>query len=782
MKNVIKTLLLCLFINAAIAGPGNDINLVRYTISGHVKDKANGEDLIGATILVEELKNGTTTNLYGFYSFSLNPGTYNVVFSFVGYNSVKKKIDVQQNQTINIELAPADKTIEEVTVAGERKNVNIVKNEMSTVKMQIHTIRKIPALMGEVDIIKAIQLLPGVQSTSEGGSGFSVRGGSTDQNLIILDEGTVYNASHLMGFFSVFNNDAVKDIKLYKGDIPPSYGGRLSSLLDVRMKDGNAKKFSGTGGIGTISSRLTLEGPIIKDTTSFIISGRRSYADLFLPLASNPELHTIKLFFYDMNAKINHMIDKDNRLYLSGYFGRDVFKNQFAYMSFGNQTYTLRWNHLFSEQVFSNFTLIRSDYDYGLGTPGETANSFLWTSKLRDLGAKVDFVYYLNPENEIRFGASSVHHKIVPGKVKGTSDQSIYGNYEVPSSIGIESGLYAMNEQKIGSMLTLKYGFRYSAFQNVGPGIVYKYDSAYIAIDSAWYRRGDFFKTYHGIEPRAGLVYTLTEQSSVKLNYSRTRQYMQLAQVSNGGTPLDVWFMCSPNVKPQIADQVAIGYFRYFLSDKIETSVEFYYKKMNNTIDFKDHPMVFLNKKMEGEIRTGEAKSYGAEFYIKYTGARLGGWISYTWSVSDRTIKGVNKGKTYLAPFDKTHNIAVVANCDINKRVTLGANFIYATGQVFTPPVQRFEYGNVMGKIYADRNSERMPAYHRLDLSLILKNKEKAGRRWNYDWNFSIYNAYGHKNIWALNFVQDKENPNQTHAEMTYLFSVIPSITFNFNF
>lgn len=775
MKFISSLLLLCTLVSVGFADPTDDSNTKKPSISGNVRDKANGEDLIGATVFVEELKNGTITNLYGFYSLTLNPGTYNIVYSYIGFKPVKKTVNLQKNMVINIELGPDDKTIEEVVVKGEKSNVNVKSNEMSVVKMQMQTIKKIPALMGEVDIIKAIQLLPGVQSTSEGGSGFSVRGGSADQNLIILDEATVYNASHLMGFFSVFNNDAIKDVKLYKGDIPASYGGRLSSLLDVRMKDGNSKKLTGTGGIGTISSRLTLEAPIVKDQTSFIVAGRRTYADIFLPFAKNKDIRDNKLYFYDLNMKINHQIDENNRVFMSGYFGRDVFKNPDFKMGFGNQTMTIRWNHLFSKSLFSNFTVIRSKFDYNLGASSDDANSFIWTSNLMDYGFKSDFTYFLNPQNDIKFGMSSIFHTFESGNAKGLGSESILNDLLIPPSYGLESGVYAQNEQKIGSRLTLKYGLRFSVYQNVGKATIYNFDENYEAIDSTKYKSGDFFNAYGGIEPRFGFNFSVTESSSIKGNYSRTRQYMQLAQNSPGGNPLDIWLPCSPNIKPQVADQFGLGYFKNFLDDKLETSVEAYYKKMDKTVDFKDHAVLLLNQQIEGEIRTGESEAYGLELFVKYTGKKISGWASYTFSHTERTIKGINDGKSYLAPYDKPHNISLVWNYELSKRTTLSANWVYATGQPITLPVGIFEVDGVKVPIYAERNKQRMPDYHRLDLALTIKSKEKEGQRWKGEWNFSVYNAYARHNPWAINLVKDG-------FESIYLFSFFPSVTYNFTF
>jgi hypothetical protein len=658
----------------------------------------------------------------------------------------------------------------------------VKKPEMSVIKMDVKSINRIPALFGEVDLIKAIQMLPGVQATSEGSTGFSVRGGNPDQNLILLDEAVVYNASHLLGFFSVFNNDAIKDVTLYKGDIPASSGGRLSSLLDVRMKDGNSRKFSVTGGIGLISSRLTLESPVFDENTSFIVSGRRTYADLFLPLSKNKEISDNKLYFYDFNAKVTHRFDDNNRIFLSGYFGRDIFSNQFALMSLGNQTATLRWNHLFSKSLFSNFSLIYSKYDYSLGTPKGEASAFKWTSDLKDYSAKADFSWFLSPASTIKFGFSTTYHEFFPGEARGVGDSTLISDFVLSGSYALEHGIYLSNEHKISGVLTLKYGLRLSVFQNVGDATLYHYDANYEALDSTVYSKGKFFNHYATLEPRLGLNYSISEISSVKASYSRTAQYVHLAQNSTAGTPLDIWFPSSPNIKPSVADQIALGYFHNFRHNMLETSAEVYYKKMNNVIDFRDHAQLLLNKKLDGELRFGNAWAYGLELMVKIPEGRLNGWISYTISASKRKVAQINNGNVYSAPYDKPHNIAVVLNYALSRRVIISANWVYATGIPVTYPTGRAVIGNKVVPIYSNRNAYRLPDYHRLDIAATLKGKPKEGRRWHSEWNFSVYNAYGRRNAWAINFVQDNNHPNITYAEKTYLFSVIPSITYNFIF
>jgi len=754
----------------------------RFTVSGRIRDKHSGEALVGATIFVRELKTGTVSDIYGNYSITLSPGNYTLVYSYIGYATIEKNVALLRDITVSPELEPAEHQLKEVVITSERNDRNVVKPEMSTFRMDMKTIQRIPALFGEVDVIKAIQLLPGVQSVGEGSSGFSVRGGGPDQNLILLDEATVYNASHLMGFFSVFNNDAIKDVKLYKGDIPANYGGRLASVLDVRMNEGNSKKYEVNGGIGIIASRLTVEGPIVKDRSSFIVSGRRTYADIFLPLSSEEALQDNRLYFYDLNAKVNYRFNDNNQVFLSGYFGRDVFKNAFAGMKWGNETATCRWNHLFSRKLFSNFSFIYSNYLYSLGTPSGNTTSFEWNSNLRDLGLKGDLSYYLNTKNSIRFGASVIYHMFNPGQARGIGEETVFTDVKVPNNYAFETGVYANNEQKIGDHITIKYGLRVSLFQNIGPGTEFRYDEQYNAIDSVVYPAGELYNTYAGLEPRLGFLYDFNTRHSVKASYARTNQYLQLAQNSTVGTPLDIWFPSSPNVKPQVADQVAVGYFRNFRRNTIETSVEAYYKWMKNVVDFKDFPQLLLNNKLEGEIRTGKAWSYGLEFLVRLNEEKINGWVSYTYSRTFRQIAEINRNEPYPAPYDKPNNISVVLNYVISKRFTVSANWIYATGTPVTFPTGRAEIGGKIIPIYSDRNQYRYRDYHRLDLSVSFFSKDKPGKKFKWDLNLSAYNVYNRHNTWTINFMQDVNISYETYAENVYLFGIIPSVTFNFHF
>lgn len=760
----------------------NENDLAKVTLSGYVNDQSNGEMLIGVTVYCAELKIGSVTNTYGFYSLSLVPGKYNIRYSYIGYNTEEKEIQLDKNQTVNISLQPSQAELGEVVITGSRSDENVRAPEMSLVKLDIKTIRKVPALLGEIDVIKVLQLLPGVQTTSEGSTGFSVRGGNSDQNLILLDEATIHNASHLLGFFSVFNNDAVKDVTLYKGDIPAAYGGRLSSLLDVRMKDGNTKKFGGTGSVGTVSSKLTLEGPIVKDRTTFLVSGRRTYADLFLPLAKDENVQNSKLYFYDFNLKMMHVANENNRFYLSGYAGHDTFKNEFASMGFGNQTGSLRWNHLFSKKLFFNLSLIYSNYNYELGTPEGDANSFKWTSKMRDYSARFDFTHYISDKHTLRYGGTTMYHEFYPGTATGLGTESAITEFILPSEYALEHSLYASDEYKATQKLTFKYGLRFALFQNIGPGTYYNYDQDYNPIDSVIYSKGDLFNSYTSLEPRLAFTYLVNDVSSVKGSYSHAAQFITLAQNSTAGTPLDIWFPATPNVKPQVCDQFALGYFRNFEKNMYEASVEAYYKNFRNIIDFRDHAMLLLNPYLEGELRFGTGYSYGIETLLRKNEGLLTGWVSYTYSRSFRVIPEINDGNRYNAPYDKPHALNIVANYDFSERISASATWVYATGLPVTFPTGRAVVGNSIIPIYSNRNAYRMPDYHRLDLSVSLKGKDKPGKKWHGEWNLSVYNAYNRHNSWSINFTQDSKDPNITYAEKTYLFAIIPALTYNFKF
>ena len=753
-----------------------------FTISGFVKDKDNGESLPGATVYIVDLQKGAASNAYGFYSITLPEGEHTLRYSFVGYSDFQLTINLRADTTLNVEMESSAEKLDEVEITGEAVNENVTSAQMSVNTISSQTIKEIPALMGEVDVIRALQLLPGVKFVAEGNSGFSVRGSSPDQNLVLLDEATVYNAGHLMGFFSVFNNDAVKSVQLYKGDLPAQHGGRLASLVDVRMKEGNLKKFHGKGGIGLISSRLTLEGPFSKDKASFMIAGRRTYGDLFLKLSSNPDLKDNTLYFYDINAKVNLNINQNNHLYISGYFGKDVFKGGPFGMNWGNATGTVRWNRIINDKLFANFTFIASNFSYSLGIPEGNEQPFSWKSKITDYNLKGDFNWFANSNNSLTFGFSSIYHDFFPGTLQGLGDEPTFGTYSIPDEYALESAVYISNEQKIGQRFTLKYGLRISMFNNIGPGTVFDYDAEGMPVDSTVYSSGDFYNTYVGFEPRIGMVFQLTETSSVKASYSRNYQYIQQANNSTAGSPFNIWFPASPNVKPQIGDQIAAGYFKNFLDGMLETSVEAYYKITSNAVDFRDHADLLLNKYLEGEILVGEGKGYGIELMVKKNRGKFTGWVSYTYARSFKKIPGINNDELYPAHYDRPHDFGIIVNYAVTPTISLGANWVYLTGQPVTFPVGRYEYMNNIVPVYSERNSYRFPNYHRLDLSFTWTERKKPDKRWRNEVNVSIYNAYNRKNPWVINFLNDPDQPNVTYAEMIYLFGIIPSVTYNFSF
>lgn len=759
----------------------------KFTISGYVTDNL-GEELIGANVIIPELIKGTITNTYGFYSLTLPAGTYNLEISFIGYQPVEMELELNADKKMNFSLEEATELIESVEITAEGRDVNVRSIEMSTNKLQMHTIQKLPQLLGETDVIKTIQLLPGVLQANEASGGFHVRGGSVDQNLILLDNAPVYNASHVMGFLSVFNADAIKDMKLYKGGIPPEYGGRMSSILDIHMKEGNKNEFHGVAGIGTISSRLTLEGPIAPGKASFLVSGRRTYLDLFLPFFKDTLAQESDLFFYDLNTKLNYNINDNNRVFLSGYFGRDVVKfTDMIAQDYGNFTLTARWNHVFNQRLFMNITSIYSNYVYNFEFTEDVLEAN-WDTYIRDINQHLDFTYYFSPENTIKFGVQAILHNFNPGHIYGQVDELTGFDYKIPNTYSLEYGLYVSNEQEVTSRITLLYGLRYSLFQNVGPGQSLVFDKSdpqnYVATDTIYYSKGKIYNTFpDGLEPRLAIRYSLNSNSSLKASYNRMYQYIHLASNSTSSLPLDFWFPSSPNIKPQRADQIALGYFRNFKDNMYEASVEVFYKWNKNAIDFRDHAVLLLNDAYEGELRIGTGKAYGIEFQLKKLTGKLTGWISYTYSKAFRKIPEINDGKTYQASYDKPHDLAIVASYDMNERWNFSGNWIFTSAPPRTMPTGRFEYGSSIAPVYSDRNTIRVFPYHRLDISATLRlNKYK--KRFNHYLNFSIYNAYMNKNPVMLQFKQAEGNsdPKETKASIIYLFRFVPSITYNVNF
>ena len=755
--------------------------VTHYTISGHVRDKNSGELLPGATLYVQELKTGTVSNSYGFYSLTIPGGNYHLTCSFVGYQSQTISISLFQDTLINRELSAVSSRLREVEIKSASAREKLRLPQMSVTKMSIKNITEIPSFMGEVDLVKALQLLPGVKFVAEGSSGMSVRGGGPDQNLILLDEATVYNAGHLMGFFSVFNPDAVQSVKLYKGDMPAAYGGRLSSLVQVRMKEGNNKAFHGQGGIGLVSSRIMFEGPIVKNKASFMISGRRTYADLFLKLSHDEKLRQNRLYFYDLNTKLNFSFNGNNHFFLSGYFGKDVFKNDFFGMDWGNATGTFRWNHIFNEKLFSNISVIASRFNYNLGLAADNPRAFLWQSALTDFTLKDNFDWFVNPKNKLNFGFSVIYHDFFPGKITGTGKEAVIDEYRLPDNYALESALYLSNEQKIGKF-TLKYGLRVSFFNNLGPATIFHYDANFKVTDSTVYVAKQVFNTYIGFEPRVGIVFRVKDNSSIKASYARNYQYVQQAQNSTAGNPMDIWFPANPNIKPQVGDQVAAGYYHDFKQGTYSFSSELYYKWIHNAIDFKDHANLLLNKYLDGELRTGRGYGYGIELMLKKTSGKLTGWASYTWSRSLRVIPEINNGAAYPSPYDRPNDFSLTLSYRLNTAIRLSMSWVYLTGQPVTFPVSRFQYSHTIVPVYSGRNSYRMADYHRLDLAMIWDLPNKKSKKWHNQLNFSVYNAYNRKNPWVINFQNDPQVPNATYAEMTYLFGIVPTVTYNFKF
>jgi hypothetical protein len=759
------------------------------TLSGYLKNKANGEALIGATVYIPELKTGVITNSYGFYSISVAPGNYSVNFSFIGYQTQSPSINLILSKQFNVMLEEETKQIDEVVVTGEKKNRNVENLQMSMEKVQVKMIKKLPSFMGEIDIIKSITLLPGIQNGGEGSSGLYVRGGGPDENLMILDEAPVYNASHLLGFFSVFNSDAINDVQVYKGGIPAEYGGKASSVIDIRMKDGNSQKLGMSGGIGNISSRLTVEAPIIKDKWSFIVSGRRTYADYLGKLVGIEQLKENQLYFYDLNLKTNVQINDKNRIYLSAYTGDDYFKvGQSIYMKWGNLTSTARWNHLFTDKLFSNTSLIFSRYNYNLGVPGSGADQFDWSSQIRDYNFKQDFSWYLNSKNKLTLGLNLIYHHFEPGQVDA-NEKSYFTDLKLANYNALDNSVYLSNEQAIGSRLTMRYGLRYSYFQQIGKGKVREYlhpdhPNEKEVIGTIEYGSGKLVPpAYHNLEPRLALKYMLSPESSIKASYNRMVQNLHLISNTNSPTPLDIWLPSSTYIKPLIANQVGLGYFRNFKKNMFETSAEVYYKKMKNVIDYVDGAELFLKENLETELLHGSGYAYGLELYAKKQEGRLTGWLSYTLAKSMRKIPGINSGKAYPSSYDRTHNVSLVANYDLSKRWNFSTSWVFATGNPTSYPIAKYDVQGNTIYYYAARNSNRIPDYHRLDVSFTYDFKKNEHRKVKQSLNFSIYNLYARRNAYSVTFRQNEDNPNVSEAtRLSIIGSMIPSVTYNFNF
>ena len=743
------------------------------TVNGTVKDKLTGESITGAVIKIDQLANVViTSNEYGFYAISLPKGKYDLRISFVGYEEKRVPIVLNGPFIANVFLESKNQ-LTEVVVATKRKDDNLTKAQMGTETLNMQSISKVPVIFGEKDVLKTIQLLPGVKSAGEGNSGFYVRGGAADQNLILLDEAPVYNASHLLGFFSTFNSDAIKDATLIKGNGPAQYGGRLSSVLDVKMKEGNNKNYTYNGGLGLISSRLSIEGPIQADKSSFILSGRRTYADVFLK--ATEKFKDNILYFYDLNAKANYKIDDKNRIYFSGYFGQDELGLGSSFrINWGNKTGTIRWNRIVNNQLFLNTSLIYSDYSYNVGLKnGET--NFNVNSNIKDVNLKQDYTFYLNPKNTIRYGFNSILHTITPSVFSGT----VNNNINKVGRNGLENAVYFNNNFKANQQLTLDYGVRISAYSIMG-GDIYNVYNDNVITQSILLQKNEFGKTYINIEPRFTSNYRINDLSSLKVAYARNVQHLHLLSNATAASPSDQWIGNSYNIKPELADQTSIGYARNFINNTYELGAELYYKVMQNQLDYKDGTNINTIADVESALLYGVGRAYGFEFLAKKKTGLFSGWISYTLSKTERKIAGINGGNWYNAKQDRTHDVSIVTILELNPKWTVSGVFVYSTGNAVTFPTGKYAFGEQNIYQYANRNANRMPDYHRLDLSVTYENKNKKNNVGS--WNFSLYNVYGRENAYRISFQDDPLDNSKTQIIQTALFRWVPSITYNFKF
>ena len=751
------------------------------TISGFVRDARNGESLTGAVIYPKENPSvGITSNSYGYFSLSLPTGEYSLIVQFLGYKTKIIALELKENVKLNFEMEEESIALKEITITGEKNNINVVQSELIS-KINIKEIQNIPVILGEKDILKTIQLLPGVTPAGEGNAGFYVRGGGVDQNLILLDEAPVYNPSHLLGFFSTFNSDAIKDITLYKGGFPAEYGGRLSSVVDIKMNEGNNKEYHISGGIGIIASRLAVEGPIFKNKGSFMIAARRTYADIFLRLLSSKGADSTAskstLYFYDLNLKANYQFSDKDRLYFSCYLGRDNFNlGGVLGLNWGNVTATTRWNHIINDKIFSNTSLIFNKYSYNFNVAvGNLTMKVI--SEIQDWNLKEDLHLYLNSKNTIKFGFNSIYHTFVPSKVDSTA---FFHVRSMDNKFALENAFYISNEQTISTHIKASYGLRYSLFSSIGPGTVYTYNKVSDVVDSATYPKGKIFNTFGGFEPRLLVNYIINDSSSVKVSYARTRQYIHLLSNTTSTTPFDLLVPSNINILPEIADQYTLWYFMNFSNNMFETSVEVYYKTMQNQIDYRNGANLILNNKVEAQLVFGKGWGYGAEFLVRKKYGKLTGWISYTLSKTKRQFSDINDGNTFLAKQDRPNNIAIVGMYELNPQLTFSATWIYISGNVVTFPSGRYYIDGNVVPYYTERNGYRMPDYHRLDIGLTWQRKKTA--RFESNWNFSIYNVYARANAYAINFQQDPNDPTKMQAVQLSLFRFVPAITYNFKF
>ena len=768
----------------------------KFTLSGTITDGKTNETLIGVNILIPEIQSGTMTNEYGFYSITIPEGTYSIQISYLGFKTITETIVLNTNTTKNFQLQEAAESLDEVVITENVEQLNIRKPQMSVNALSIKTIKQMPVVLGEVDVIKSITLLPGVTNAGEGSSGFNVRGGAADQNLILLDEATIFNSSHLFGFFSVFNPDAIKDLKLYKGGIPAKYGGRVSSVLDIYQKEGNSSEFHMNGGIGLISSRLLAEGPIKKDKGSFLFGGRSSYAHLFLPLF---DLDNVA-YFYDLNTKLSYRLNDRNSIFLSGYFGRDVFSIQDSFENtYGNTVVNFRWNHLFSDKLFSNVSLIYSDYYYGLDL---NFVGFEWESGIRNFNVKYDLKHYINNNFKLEYGLNSIYYKFNPGEINPNTEDSGINPFKLTDKYAFENAVYADAEHKLSNKLSLSYGARFSTFHRLGQDELNSYENDNPVIfnqdlgiyekaeptGTESFSRSDVIESFANIEPRFSLAYQLNDFSSVKASYNRMSQYLHLLSNTSSPTPLDVWTPSGKYIKPQLLDQVAVGYFRTFKDNIFSLEIETFYKTIQNRIDYIDGADLIANNAIEQVILNGEARAYGMEILFRKNEGKLKGWLAYTLSKSEQRTPGrtnietgINNGNWYNTPFDKTHDISLTASYDLNKKWTFSSNFLFQTGQPATFPNGQYEYNGIIIPSYEGRNSSRLPSYHRLDFSVNYNPNPDSEKRFKGEWVFGVYNAYNRRNAANITFRENRMSGTNEAVRLA-IFGIVPSVSYNFKF
>ncbi len=768
----------------------------KFTLSGTITDDSSNETLIGATVYIKELQKAATTNEYGFYSISLPAGTYTVQVSYVSFGTKEETIVLNSSIRKNYGLATDSKQLEEVVITDNVKRAEIRRPEMSVNRMSAAEIKKMPVVMGEVDVLKSILTLPGVTNAGEGASGFNVRGGSADQNLILLDEATIFNSSHLFGFFSVFNADAIKDLKLYKGGIPARYGGRLSSVLDIYQKEGNKKEFHMTGGIGAISSRILAEGPIVKDKGSFLIGGRASYAHLFLKLADNDN----SAYFYDLNTKLSYKLGENDNLYLSGYFGRDLLEISESFNNvYGNAVVNLRWNHLFSDKLFSNTSLIYSDYYYGLelGFIG-----LKWDSGIKNYNFKYDLKHYLSDKLKLNYGLNAIYYDFNPGTVKPTGADSAINYDQLEKKHAFEPAIYVDAEQELTDNITISYGLRYSMFYRLGMQNMNTYaNNQPVTFDNdlkiyekavptgtVQYGSGETIASFDNFEPRVAVAYKLDDNQSVKASYNRMSQYLHLITNTSSPTPLDVWAPSDDYVKPELLDQFAVGYFRNFKDDAYTLEVETFYKKIKNKLDYIDGADLIANKAIEQVLLSGKARSYGLEVLFRKNTGKLTGWVSYTLSRAEQQTPGrtpqetgINNGDWYSAGYDKLHNLSVTGSYQHTDKWSFGAIFALQSGQPATYPEGQYQYGGINVPVFGSRNGDRLPMYHHLDVSATYVPKPDKKKGWQGEWVFSIYNLYNRQNAASITFRQNEDTARNEAVKLS-IFGIIPSVTYNFKF